>query len=144
VHVVPGLFCIGIGAVALVALKGNRETRGEMQEWPSAPGQITDRALERRAGGSKGGYVYVPAFRYAYSVDGVEHTGDTRDLSWSTGSMKWLAARQLAKVPDAVPVLYDPEDPAKSALTPPGKSDVWVWGLIGVALIALGVFFFVT
>jgi hypothetical protein len=142
VHVVPGSFCIGIGAVALVALKGNRETRTEMQEWSSVPGRITDRALERRA--STKGYSYVPAFRYAYSVDGVEHAGDTRELNWSTGSTRWFATRRLAKLPDAVPVLYDPQDPARSALTPPGKSDVRVWGVIGVALIALGVFFFVT
>jgi hypothetical protein len=140
VHWLAGLFPIGIGAVALAALRSNRQERAEMLEWPRVPGRITDRTLERSTGTAKGGVVYTPAFRYAYSVDGVAYTGDTRDVSYSSGSNRWMATRMLAKVPDAPPVLYDPADPAKSTLSPPGSSDVWVWGVVGVGLIALGLF----
>ena len=140
-HWLEGLFPIGIGAFALYALKGNREERAEMLGWSTAPGRITDRTLERSAAmTTKGGYTYTPAFRYAYSVDGVEYSGDTRDLSYSSGSNRWIAKRMMARVPDAPPVLYDPTDPAKSALTPPSRSDVWVWGVAGVGLIVLGLF----
>lgn len=86
----------------------------------------------------------TPAFRYAYSLDGVEYTGDTRNLDWSSGSNKWMAKRRMAKVPDTLPVLYDPADPTKSALAPPGKADVWIWAVIGVGLIAVGLFFLIT
>jgi hypothetical protein len=143
VHWLAGLFPIGIGAVALAALRSNRQERADMLEWSSVPGRITDRALERSTATAKGGVVYTPAFRYVYSVDGVEYTGDTRDLAYSSGSNKWMATRMLARVPDAPPVLYDPADPAKSTLSPPDRSDVWVWGVVGVGLIALGLFLLV-
>ena len=47
-------------------------------------------------------------------------------------------------MPDTLPVLYDPADPTKSALAPPGKADVWIWAVIGVGLIAVGLFFLIT
>jgi hypothetical protein len=141
VHVVAGLFAIGIGAVALYALKSSKEERAEMLGRSSVPGRITDRTLERRGTGTaSSAYTYTPEFRYAYSLDGVDYTGDTRDLDWSSGSNKWMATRRMAKTPDSLPVLYDPADPAKSALAPPGRTDVWIWAVIGVALIAVGLF----
>jgi hypothetical protein len=139
------LFAIAIGSVALYALKSSRKERAAMLGWSSVPGRITDRALERRhTGTASSANTYTPQFRYAYSLDGVEYTGDTRNLDWSSGSNKWMAKRQLAKMPDTLPVLYDPADPAKSALTPPAKTDVWIWGVIGVALIAVGLFLLIS
>ena len=144
-QLVPGIIFMGIGAGALVALKGNRAQRNEMLGWPTAPGVITDRALERRSGGgTKGGVVYTPAYRYTYTVDGVERTGDTRELAWKSGYRKGKAERKLHELPDEVPVLYDPADPSKSALEPPGRGDTWFWGAFGVALIAIGLYFFVS
>lgn len=84
-----------------------------MLDWPSVEGQITERALERRSGRPKAArWVYTPAFRYTYAVDGVEHSGDTRNLAWKSGWSKRTAERKLHEVPDAVP--YDPADPATS------------------------------
>jgi hypothetical protein len=145
VHVVPGLFAIGIGTVALYALKSNKEERTEMLGWPSVPGRITDRALERsHTGAASSGYTYTPAFRYAYSLDGVEYNGDTRTLAWSTGTNRWMARRRMARTPDTLPVLYDPADPARSTLAPPGRTDVWFWAVIGVVLIAAGLFLLIS
>ena len=144
-QVIPGLFAIGIGAVALYALKSNREERAEMLGWSSVPGRITDRALERTStGAGNSAYTYTPAFRYAYSLDGIEYTGDTRNLDWSSGSNRWMARRRMARMPDNLPVLYDPADPTRSALAPPGKTDVWVWAVIGVVLIAVGAFLLIS
>ena len=102
------------------------------------------RARAQHDGRSERAYTYTPAFRYAYSLDGVEYTGDTRNLDWSSGSNKWMAKRKMAKTPDTVPVLYDPADPTKSALAPPGKTDVWIWAVIGVGLIAVGLFLLIS
>lgn len=144
-QVVSGLISISIGAVALYALKGTRQQRATMRSWPRAEGQITDRALERRRGGPKAAsWVYTPAFRYTYAVDGVEHSGDTRNLAWKSGWSKRIAERKLYAVPDDVPVLYDPADPATSALAPPGRGDLWFWGAFGVGLITLGVYLLVS
>jgi hypothetical protein len=143
VNVVPGVFSIGIGVAALCALRSNRRTRTEMLSWPSVEGRITARTLERRTSGSAKAprWVYTPAFRYTYAVDGVEHTGDTRSLSWKSGWSKRTAERKLYEVPDDVPVLYDPADPSKSALEPPGSGDIWFWAAFGAGLIALGLYF---
>ena len=142
-QVLGGLIAIGIGSTALYACRSNKRERVEMLGWPSVPGRITDRRLERRSGsGTSSGFTYTPAFRYAYSVDGVEHTGDTRNLDWSSGSIRWLAQRRMARTPDALPVRYDPADPAKSTLAPPGRSDVWIWAIVGVVLIVTGLVLF--
>lgn len=90
---------------------------------PSVEGQITGRALERSTSSAKGvRWVYTPAFRYTYAVDGLEHSGDTRNLAWRSGSSKRTAKRKLYEGPDAVPVFYDPADPASSALTRPAEA----------------------
>lgn len=143
-QVVPGVIAIGIGAFALFASKSSRETRTEMLEWPSVQGEITERELVRRPSAGGRGTSYMPAFRYRYSVEGADHAGDTRDQAWSTGYMKRIAERKLYDLPDEVPVYYDPSDPARSALAPPGRSDTWVWIAFGLGLIALGVLLLVT
>ncbi len=139
-----GIIAICIGAFALYALKGTREQRAEMRSWPSAQGQITERSLEHRTGAQGAGWVYTPAFRYTYAVDGVEYDGDTRKLAWKSGFSRRRAKRKLREVPDDVPVLYDPADPATSALQPPGHGDLWFWGAFGVALIALGIYLLIS
>jgi hypothetical protein len=143
VHVVPGVIAIGVGACALWALKGTREARAELRDWPTVEGEITDRALERRPAAGRSA-AYVPRFRYRYAVGGVEHRGDTRDLQWSSGWSKRVAERKLHAVPDEVPVRYDPADPARSALEPPGKGDNWFWGAFGVVFLALGAYLLAT
>jgi hypothetical protein len=143
-HVLGGIIAICIGAFALYALKGTRQQRAKMRSWPSAMGQITERSLERRTGTQSAGWVYTPAFRYTYAVDGVEHTGDTRKLAWKSGYSKGRAKRKLREVPDDVAVLYDPSDPATSALAPPGQGDVWFWGAFGVVLIVLGIYLLIS
>ena len=144
-HVVSGGLAIGIGVFALYAFTSTRKQRAAMQRWPSVEGQVTDRALERRSGGAKGSrWVYTPAFRYTYAVDGVEHSGDTRNLAWKSGFSERTAKRKLYEVPDAVPVHYDPADPSTSALEPPGRGDLWFWAAFGVGLIVLGLYLLIT
>jgi hypothetical protein len=41
-------------------------------------------------------------------------------------------------------VLYDPADPKTSCLTPPGQSDVAVFGAAGVVAIVVGIVLLVT
>ena len=144
-HLISGVLSIGIGVAALHALKSTRQQRAKMLDWPSVEGQITDRALERRSGGAKAArWVYTPAFRYTYAVDRVEYSGDTRNLAWKSGWSKRTAERKLYEVPDAVPVLYDPADPATSALEPPGRGDAWFWAAFGLGLIALGLYLLIS
>jgi Protein of unknown function (DUF3592) len=134
---------MGIGVFALYALKGSRQQRAEMLNWPSVEGHVTDRSLQRTRG-AKGGAVYTPVLLYTYAVDGVEYNGDTRKLAWSSGWNKSIAKRKLYAVPDDVPVLYNPADPASSALEPPSRGSLWFWAAIGVVLIALGLYLLVT
>jgi hypothetical protein len=134
------------GIFALYSARYMSQLRAQARAWPRVPGHMTAReavsAPLRR--GVQGRSSYTPEVRYTYSVDGVEYQGDKLNLSTTTNGSRKSVERKLAKISDTPDVLYDPADPKTSCLTPPGQSDVAVFGLAGVVAIVVGIVLFVT
>jgi len=112
------------------------------RDWPTTPGVIL--TSEIAATSDSDGTAYKPLITYTYTVDGVEHRGDTLAVG-----MKYLfaglayAQRHVKKYPagTAVPVAYDPCDPRRAVLEP-GLSlrNCWQVGF-GLAFFLSGVLF---
>jgi hypothetical protein len=134
----------GLGLVAFWAARSQHRTRARVLGWPSVPGRVTAREVIRatdRGRTSQAAFRFAPDVRYVYAVDGAQHEGDRIVLPWTaTGSKRW-AEKELARIPDAVAVRYDPDAPATSCLYPPGRKNVAMYVAGGVLCLFIALLF---
>src|SRR5262245_57251818 len=128
------LLYLAFGIGALVYAAAILRQRWTVQAWPSVTGKFLERKVDLSPGG-RAGKVSVSAFRvealvkYSYRVADRDYSNDKLyRLGWVTSSRK-DRERFLAKLPDQLPVYYNPADPQDSCLLAPGISSV-IWGLV--------------
>jgi hypothetical protein len=145
VTIVLAVVFVLAGMFALYSARYMSRLRAKARLAPVA-GRITAReaVVAPLRQGVQGRSSYTPEVRYVYSVDGVEYEGDTLSLSTTTNDSRTSVERTPAKIPDTPGVLCDPADPKTSCLTPPGQSDVAVFGAVGVVAIVVGIVLLVT
>lgn len=139
--VLIALFVLLLAAGAIAAGAGHVRTAGRMRRFRPTPGRVLSRGVvavsaDRREGRWGRGGGYAPAVTYAYTVDGVERTGDRIGYA-QPGLKQSIARREADAFADAVTVWFDPEDPGDAYLRrhSPGLG----WALIcGGAVLALG------
>ena len=133
---------VGIGLVAF--MRRRHALVRASQGWPTAPGTVLESEVRRYGLSVETGRRYYPAVRYRYEVAGRSYVGKRLyfdEMAWASRS---TAARLAGKYsPGAtVTVRYDPHDPAR-ALLEPGLSGAGNYGVLGCALVVIGLFFVV-
>jgi hypothetical protein len=130
------LLTLFAGGMALWAARHVWTEVRRCRDWPSVPGRI----LERGVGAPMGtpGRSYLPHVRYTYSVAGKEYTNDQVYVIRRTGGLADAMQRLVDRLPDPVPVHYDPEDPARSYLLVNPMGTVWILIAFGAGALLLG------
>ncbi len=127
----------GLGLI-LVAVFDLRKAH-RAKAWPITEGKVLDSRLREKNDGD--GITYEVAILYEYFVNGVAHRSDVWRIRAGSSSFTKAALQTVARYPvgSAVPVYFDPEDPA-DAMLEPGKIS-WALGLLfaGMAFAAAGV-----
>jgi hypothetical protein len=123
-----------------------RRVRHE-RNWPTVPGAILERGVGYTPGSTippgeplRATFRYYPHVKYAYSVAGKEYVNDRLYLVGRTYGSGGVMQRLVDRLPNPVPVHYDPADPARSYLLVPPMWPVWIsvtagavalpWGLL--------------
>ncbi|MEA3012705.1 MAG: hypothetical protein QOD42_1250 [Sphingomonadales bacterium] len=137
---VLGVVLAGAAAILFV---GDRQRSAAAAQWPSVEGRITASAIDvQQRSGRRSRDRYVPRLRYDYRVAGRSFSNDriwlseTRNWKTRAGAEEAIAAFPAGA---AVPVFYDPANPADSALIVKGV--VWpfvIMFLAGILVIGLG------
>ena len=125
-----GILAVGFGRHVFAKIRSERS-------WPTVPGKV----LERGVGGAMGrGRTYMPHVKYTYAVGAKEYTNDQVYLIRRTGGLHDAMRELVERLPDPVPVHYDPKDPTRSYLLTNPMSTVWILMVFGVVtiLMALG------
>jgi hypothetical protein len=119
---------IMLGGVAVMAWSVRKVRR-----WPRAPGVIVSTSLAPMKNPESAGRSFRPIVRYRYTVGGVERQGRTLRHGRTEGGNEGWARQALARYPAGAPVnvLYNPLNPAESAL----EASL---GPLGWALLVLG------
>ena len=136
------LILAGLGLVAF--MRRRHALVRASQAWPAVPGTVLESAVRRYGRSVETRWRYYPAVRYRYEVEGRAYTGRRLyfdEMAWASRSS---AARLAHKYPPGatVTVRYDPDDPAR-ALLEPGLSGAGNYGVVGCALVVVGLFFVV-
>ena len=136
------LILAGIGLVAF--MRRRHALVRASRAWPVVPGTVLESEVRRYGHSVETGRRYYPAVRYRYEVEGRSYVGKRLyfdEMAWSSRSS---AARLAHKHPPGatVTVRYDPDDPAR-ALLEPGLSGAGNYGVLGCALVLVGLFFVV-
>src|SRR6478672_1321207 len=82
-----------------------RRDASTSRDWPIVPGGILERGVEALQSNARS---FLPAIRYAYTVDGKHYVGRQVYRTGRAGSMKSAAQRLADAFPDPVPVHYNP------------------------------------
>lgn len=85
-------------------------------------------------------FTYEAVVTYSYSVDGVDHEGDRISIGAAGSGDPELAEAIRGRYPvgGAVPVHYDPSDPASSVLEPGVHGSTYILAIIGVVFLFMG------
>jgi hypothetical protein len=141
VLIVLGVCLAGAATILFIS---DRQRSAAAASWPSVEGRITASAVETRERAGRRNRDrdrYLPTVRYDYRVGG---RGFSNGRIWLTETKSWKsragAEEAIAAFPAgaAVPVFYDPANPADSALIVKGV--VWpfvIMFLAGMLLIGL-------
>jgi hypothetical protein len=126
------LLYLAFGALAVWGARAYGRALHEGLAWPTTPGRV----LERGLGPALGNNSYMPLVRYSYTVDGREYTNDQVYLVRRSGGLAAQMRRLVDRLPDPVPVHYDPQDPGRSYLVANPRGMYWlVLGVAGLALL---------
>jgi hypothetical protein len=106
-----GLLVLVIALGAIAAGRGYVRLAHRMRDFASTPGTVIDRGL--RSVGTGRTWEARPTYRY--TVDGKDYTADNLGFA-RRGQSRARAEAQLAAIPDAVEVFYDPADPTSAYL----------------------------
>jgi hypothetical protein len=136
-------FVILLAGVVLVSVAGRRRKRAgeiDITDWGITGGKVLSARMEEREtpGAGKDGAqtqtTYSPVVDYVFAVQDVEHHGNTVFAGNDEGLARAAAQEILDQYPpnSYVPVRYNPENLAESALMPhPHRPDyVWMAGLL--------------
>jgi hypothetical protein len=121
-----------IGSV--MAFRFSREVR-EARGWPTVPGKILERGLGERLDRN----AHVPYARYRYAVAGKTYENDQVFAVRRTGLPADEARALVDKLPDPVPVHYDPDDPARACLVINSMRMFWLILAFAAAVLCFGV-----
>jgi hypothetical protein len=125
----------GLGLLLVAAFDLRKANRAKT--WPTTEGRILDSRLREKKDDE--GTSYEVAILYEYFVNGVAHRSDVWRIRAGSSSFTKAASQTIARYPvgAAVPVYFNPEDPA-DAMLEPGKIS-WTLLFAGVAFAAAGV-----
>jgi len=108
-----------------------------IKSWPSVKGVVTgSKIVPGRDKDAEGNVIDQASITYMYAVSGSPFHGNRVKMG-DPGNARKLIARYSKD--RRVLVYYDPANPA-SAVLERGSSNLWVWPLIGVISILLGLF----
>ena len=133
------------GAIALsVAVSLFRRVRDE-RDWPTVPVEILERGVGPKPGSmllpgepARATFRHYPHVTYRYAVAGQEYVNDRLYLVGRAYGAGRVMRRLVDRLPDPVPVHYDPADPARSYLLAPPSWSVWVPVAVGAAALPFG------
>lgn len=112
--------------------------------WPSIEGSVRLSELVTNYDDQDGSVTYTAKVLYAYSVDGVEHTGSTVAFGDYGSSDPSHAGGIVSRYPvgSRVQVYYDPDNQNSSVLEPGAGWSSFVGIIAGVLFAAIGIFGF--
>jgi hypothetical protein len=124
------------GVVAIGFAHRLHRERKAKRAWPTSPGKILERGVgEPMRSVSR---AYLPRVKYAYSVGGKDYVNDQVYVIRRTGSLKSSVQKLVDRLPDPVPVHYDPDDPTKSYLLENPRSTTWILVCFGIVALLVG------
>lgn len=132
-----------VGVFLVIAAIVNIRKANASQGWNGVQGKITESYVRRQeSSDGEGGTStsYYPEIRYTYSVMGVEYQGKNIAFGMKSSSRK-SAQALVEKYPaeTSVIVYYNPQKPQQAVLERRSSSG-WLQIVIGMALLATGIF----
>ncbi|MBA3540676.1 MAG: DUF3592 domain-containing protein [Deltaproteobacteria bacterium] len=125
------------GAVALWAAFYIAGEVRRNRDWPTVPGKILERGVGEPMSGR--GRSYLPHVTYAYAVDGKPYVNDQVYLIRRTGGTSDEMQALVDRLPDPVPVHYDPAQPSSSYLLVNSMTTFWILVVFGSLVLVVGV-----
>lgn len=133
------LVFLSIGGVPLYLGWRARRLADAVKRWPSVPGELLVCELLSTNDDDGPGLFHEVRVRYRYRVQGIEY--ESSRVAFAYGATKQEAMHQRIyeklKSDSTVPVHYDPQEPARSALTADKDSTLWIFGLIWTGILSL-------
>jgi len=133
-----------VGLIVTISALRSRRQAGESQAWPGTQGRVIESRLNKREttdGEGKETTAYAAVVRYTYSVTGKEYTGDR--IAFGVKPLNRNSAAEIVNrysVDRPVMVYYDPKKPQQAVLERASGSG-WLQILIGIVLVAVGIYF---
>ena len=129
---------VGVVVGALLVwqlIKGMRS-----KNWPTAPGSVIDAQITMHYD-DDGDRMYGASIHYRYTVDGLEYSGDKRTFGDFSSNNRRRAENIVGQYPSgsAVQVYHHPDDPEDSVLEPGTKGQSFLFLLLPLIFIGLGV-----
>ncbi|HUP28141.1 MAG TPA: DUF3592 domain-containing protein [Chloroflexia bacterium] len=123
------------GIAFYLAIYTSRKIRNE-RDWPTVPGEVLERGVGAPMHGP--GRYFLPHAKYTYSIGGRVYANDQVYLIRGTGFLRDTVQRLVDRLPNPVPVHYDPADPRRSYLLANGMGISWICLGFGVFALLLG------
>ncbi len=112
-----------------------RRDVNKSRNWPAVTGKIVQRGIETLQTDARS---FTPKVKYSYTVAGKEYAGQQVYRTGRVGSNRQPAQRLVDRLPDSVPVHYNPENPDEAFLLANPSRIFWIAAAFGVAAFVWG------
>jgi hypothetical protein len=103
--------------------------------WPVTEGRILSRGIEMM---QTDGRSFTPCLKYAFTVDGKEYVGAQVYRTGRVGRLKDAAQRFVDRLPEAIPVHYNPQNPTEAYLLTEPAGIFWITLCVGIFALIWG------
>ena len=112
-----------------------RRDVNKSRNWPAVTGKIVQRGIETLQTDARS---FTPKVKYSYTVAGKEYAGQQVYRTGRVGSNRQPAQRLVDRLPDSLPVHYNPENPGEAFLLANPSRIFWIAAAFGVAAFVWG------